>query len=343
MWDLEGLAHRMTLGQVLDAWSEDQQGDDGEEETATETEKSGGDTGGEGRSSATVSFEGADDGGDDGSSSSSSSDSSEDEVRKGKESKKARKRKKKLRRESTQVEIELMAQSHKAELAMNEAKEKAKQLKEDNNQIKRDRASALPLIDGTVHLARTSLRVFLAAAAVGGYTAAEKLSQVRLQTGKLDKKDAKMATWCEATDRMALVCIERMLVGNMKMCPITMAKGLVEGTVAHSEEIWTMFTTEWNGRFPEETDAETRESEILVLTKATIGPHFVPWLPGTEQYNKFMNSGWRLRELGEPVSTTKLQRKTMAAALPRGFRDYPQAWKDAWKIKEGPIVPFYNS
>jgi hypothetical protein len=35
MWDLEGLAHRMTLGQVLDAWSEEQQGDGGEEETAT--------------------------------------------------------------------------------------------------------------------------------------------------------------------------------------------------------------------------------------------------------------------------------------------------------------------
>jgi hypothetical protein len=35
MWDLEGLAHRMTLGQVLDAWSEDQHGDDGEEETTT--------------------------------------------------------------------------------------------------------------------------------------------------------------------------------------------------------------------------------------------------------------------------------------------------------------------
>ena len=76
-----------------------------------------------------------------------------------------------------------------------------------------------------------------------------------------------MATWCDATDRMALV--EKMLVGNMRMCPLTMAKGLVEATVAHSEEIWTMFTTEWNGSFPEETDAETRGSEILVLQKAT--------------------------------------------------------------------------
>jgi hypothetical protein len=321
MWDLEGLAHRMTLGQVLDAWSEDQHGDDGEEETTTETEKSGGDTGGEGRSSATVAFEGADDGGGDGSSSSSSSDSSEDEGRKGKESKKARRRTKKLRRESTQVEIELMAQSHKAELAMNEAKDKAKQLQEDNNQIKRDRAPALPLIDGTVHLARKSLRLFLAGASLGGYTAAEKVSRVRLQTKQLDKKDAKIATWCEATDRMALV--ERMLVGNMKMCPTTMAKGLVEGNVAHSEEIWNMFTTEWNGSFPKETDAETRESEILVLAKATIDPHFVPWLTGTEQYNKFMNNGWRLRELGEPVSMTKMQRKTMNASLPRGNREYP--------------------
>jgi hypothetical protein len=55
-----------------------------------------------------------------------------------------------------------------------------------------------------------------------------------------------------------------------------------------------------------------------------------------------MNNGWRLRELGETVSMTKIQRKTMAAALPRGFCDYPQTWKDAWKIKEGPIVPFHN-
>jgi hypothetical protein len=34
-----------------------------------------------------------------------------------------------------------------------------------------------------------------------------------------------------------------------------------------------------NGSFPEETDAETRESlssEILVLQKTTIDPHFVP-------------------------------------------------------------------
>jgi hypothetical protein len=60
------------------------------------------------------------------------------------------------------------------------------------------------------------------------------------------------------------------------------------------------------------------------------------------EYNKFMNNGWRLRELGETVSMTKIQRKTMAAALPRGFCDYPQTWKDAWKIKEGPIVPFHN-
>ena len=45
MWDLEGLAHRMTLGQVLDAWSEEHQGDEKEETTATETEKSGVDTG----------------------------------------------------------------------------------------------------------------------------------------------------------------------------------------------------------------------------------------------------------------------------------------------------------
>jgi hypothetical protein len=65
---------------------------------------------------------------------------------------------------------------------VNETKEKAKQLQEDNNQIKRDRASALPLIDGTVHLARKSLRLFLAAASLGGHTAAEKVSQARLQT-----------------------------------------------------------------------------------------------------------------------------------------------------------------
>jgi hypothetical protein len=326
MWDLEGLAHRMTLGQVLDAWSEEQQGDDDEEETATETEKSGGDTGGEGRSGATVSFEGAGDGGDGGSSSSSFSDSSEDETREDKESDKARRKRKKKRRESTQVEIQLMAQNHKAQLAMNEAKEKAKQLQEDNNQIKRDRACALPLIDGVVpcvvHLAHKSLRLFLAAASLGGYTAAEKVSQVRLQTGKLDKKEAKMATWCEATDQMALV--EKMLVGNMRMCPLTMAKGLVEGTVAHSEEIWTMFTTEWNGSFPEETDAETRESEILLLQKATIDPHFVPWLTGKDQYNKYTKNGWRMRELGEYVSMTALQRKTMAASLPRGMREYPK-------------------
>jgi hypothetical protein len=194
MWDLEGLAHRMTLGQVLYAWSEEQQDDDGEEETAAETEKSGGDTGGEGRSGATISFEGAGDGDDGGSSSSSSSDSSDDEARKDKERDKARRKRKKLRRESTQVELKLMAPNHKVQLAMEEAKEKANQLQEDNNQIKRDRASALPLIDGVVHLARKSLRLFLAAASLGGYTAAEKVSQVRLRTGKLDKKQAKMAT-----------------------------------------------------------------------------------------------------------------------------------------------------
>ena len=50
-----------------------------------------------------------------------------------------------------------------------------------------------------------------------------------------------------------------------------------------------MFTTQWNGSFPEETDAETRESEILVLQKATIDPHFVPWLKGKDQYNKYMS------------------------------------------------------
>jgi hypothetical protein len=100
MWDLEGLAHRMTLDQVLDAWSGEQHDDDGEEATATETEKSGGDTGGEGRSGATVSFEGAGDGGGGGSSPSSSSDSSSDEARKDKESDKARRKKKKQRRGS---------------------------------------------------------------------------------------------------------------------------------------------------------------------------------------------------------------------------------------------------
>ena len=144
MWDLEGLAHRMTLGQVLDAWSEEQQGEEDEEETATETEKSGVDTGDESRSSAKVSFEGADGGGGGGSSPSSSSDSSAEEGRRGKWSNKARRRKKKERRKSTQVEIKLMAQSHKAELAMHEAKDKAKQLQEDCNQTKRDRATSYP-------------------------------------------------------------------------------------------------------------------------------------------------------------------------------------------------------
>jgi hypothetical protein len=105
-----------------------------------------------------------------------------------------------------------------------------------------------------------------------------------------------------------------------------------------------MFTTQWNGSFPEETDAETRESEILVLQKATIDPHFVPWLKGKDQYNKYMNNGWRMRELGEYVSMTALQKKTMAASLPRGMREYPRrlcyraikgskssvAWATAW-------------
>jgi hypothetical protein len=70
----------------------------------------------------------------------------------------------------------------------------------------------------------------------------------------------------------------------------------------HFRDNLTMFTTEWNGSFPEETDAETRESEILLLQKATIGPHFVPWLKGKGQYHKYMDSGCRLRELGEYVS-----------------------------------------
>jgi hypothetical protein len=46
-----------------------------------------------------------------------------------------------------------------------------------------------------------------------------------------------------------------------------------------------------------------------------------------------------MRELGEYVSMTALQKKTMAASLPRGMREYPEAWRDAWKIKDGPIVP----
>jgi hypothetical protein len=55
-----------------------------------------------------------------------------------------------------------------------------------------------------------------------------------------------------------------------------------------------------------------------------------------------MNNGWRLRELGETVSMTKLQRRTVAAALPRSMRDYPQEWEDAWEIKDGPVVPFHT-
>jgi uncharacterized protein with von Willebrand factor type A (vWA) domain len=39
---------------------------------------------------------------------------------------------------------------------------------------------------------------------------------------------------------------------------------------------------------------------------------------------------------------TKLQRKTMLAALPRSNREYPQDWKDAWEIEAGPIVPFHT-
>jgi hypothetical protein len=66
----------------------------------------------------------------------------------------------------------------------------------------------------------------------------------------------------------------------------------------------------------------------------------VPWLTGKGQYNKYMNNGWRMRELGEYVSMTALQRKTMAAPLPRGMREYPKTWRDAWKVKDGPIVPF---
>ena len=92
------------------------------------------------------------------------------------------------------MKIELMAQNHKIQLAMEEEKEKAKQLQEDSNQIRRDRASELPRIDGVVHLARKSLRLVVAAASLGGYTAAEKVSQVRLQTEKLEKKQAKMTT-----------------------------------------------------------------------------------------------------------------------------------------------------
>jgi hypothetical protein len=62
-------------------------------------------------------------------------------------------------------------------------------------------------------------------------------------------------------------------------------------------------------------------------------------LKGKDQYTKYMNNGWRMRDLGEYVSMTALQKKTMAAPLPRGMREYPKAWTDAWKIKDGPIVP----
>jgi hypothetical protein len=193
MWDHEGLAHRMTLGQVLDAWSEDQYDDGGEEEAATETEKPGGDAGGEGRPGATVSFEGAGGGG--GSGPSSSSGSSSDEARKGKkESDKERRKRKKQRRQSSQAELKLMAENNKIQRAMEEKKKKkAKQLQEDTNQIKRDRASELPRIDGVVHLARKSLRLFTAAADLGGHTAAETVARVQHQTEKLEKKAAKRA------------------------------------------------------------------------------------------------------------------------------------------------------
>ena len=88
-----------------------------------------------------------------------------------------------------------------------------------------------------------------AAADLGGYTAAEKVAQVQHQTEKLEKKAAKASTWCEATDRMELA--ERALAGDMRLCPRTQALNLVEGTAAHSEAIWAMFTTQWNSSFPQ--------------------------------------------------------------------------------------------
>jgi hypothetical protein len=102
---------------------------------------------------------------------SSSSDPSENEGRRGKGSKKTRRKAKKLRRESTQVEIELMAQSHKAELAMNEAK-RIRRSSCRRTAIKSSvielPGTAHPLIDGTAHLARKSLRLFLVDAELGG-------------------------------------------------------------------------------------------------------------------------------------------------------------------------------
>jgi hypothetical protein len=59
----------------------------------------------------------------------------------------------------------------------------------------------------------------------------------------------------------------------------------------------------------------------------------VPWLKGKVQYNKYMNKGYRMRELGEYVSMTALQKKTRdgSISLPRGLRKYPKAWKEAWR------------
>ena len=71
---------------------------------------------------------------------------------------------------------------------------------------------------------------------------------------------------------------EKMPAGNMRMCPRTMAKELVEGTVAHSKEIWAMLTTEWEmSAFPKKRMRRCASlCEILVLQKTTIDPHFVP-------------------------------------------------------------------
>jgi hypothetical protein len=92
------------------------------------------------------------------------------------------------------VEIELMAQNHKAQLAMEEANEKEKQHQQDNKQKKLYRASELPHIDGTVHLARTSLRLFLAAAS---------LWEVTLRRRKYLRCGFKLGSWTRSRRRCA--------------------------------------------------------------------------------------------------------------------------------------------
>ena len=138
-----------------------------------------------------------------------------------------------------------------------------------NDDLIRDRAEALPRVDGTIVKGKKSMRKFVNAGDLGKYTVTEMLHCIQNQ--KEEKKNRRKEDgdkWTRVSEFIETE--EEALQGDIKCKEQVKALQLEEGTPEYDAVLWERFLKKWYSSHPEEEAGGTHASEIMrLLSKIT--------------------------------------------------------------------------